>query len=251
MGQSQPVAAVQTEMKVARMRKVAFLHIPKCGGISIETILQAAYPKKDVSPLYFTRDFTPAAIESLTAYSLVIGHFDFDTLKRLQGDFLKAIVFREPLSLLVSLYNHAGSRPAHRLNAQIVAGELSFEKFCGQAPGSRNILSKSLLGREAYALLTKSGSGDQLGTATDMVKRNLATIDCVGMIDNLDGFRMDLMRKLGVELAKLPKLNSSPKLVELDRLTSAETDSFVRYNQMDIAVYRTIREIYEAKDGIC
>jgi hypothetical protein len=229
------------------MRSVAFLHIPKCGGISIEAILKSAFHADEVSPLYFTREFESQTSEMLGAYRLIIGHFDFDTLKLLPEQFLKAIVFREPLALLVSLYNHAASRPAHRLHTQIKSGDLPFDKFCTSAPGSRNIISKSLLGRKVYAQLTKSDMPRKIEIGVDMALENLARFDCVGMLDQLDAFRTDLIRQLDCALPKLPRLNSSPRAVSIERLTEMETESFLNHNQMDIAVYRAVREFYEKK----
>lgn len=228
-------------------RKIAFLHVPKCGGVSIETILKSGFPKKDRAPWYATKEFTSRRSEEFGRYRLIIGHFDYDTPRKLSHDFARAITFREPLELLVSLYNHAASRPGHPLHAQILDGHLSFAEFCISAPGSRNIISKCILGREVYRNLTKNGPLRNLDTALEMATQNLSTFGCIGMVDHLEYFRTRLIETLGMELPPMPQLNASPRIVRRDALTAAETDAFLQHNQMDIAVYRTVREIYDAK----
>lgn len=229
------------------IRKIAFLHVPKCGGVSIEAILKAEFPKKQRAPWYATREFASASAELLDRYSLIIGHFDYDTLSTLSNQFVRAITFREPLDLLVSFYNHAASRPGHPLHTQIIERRLSFREFCISAPGSRNVISKCVLGRRAYKDLTRGGPPRNLDTVVEMATRNLSTFDCIGMLDRIEDFRTRLIKTLGMELPALAQLNASPKTVCRDALTASETDAFLEHNQMDIAIYRAAREIYDAK----
>jgi hypothetical protein len=238
-------------MKRATVRKIAFLHIPKSGGVSVEQVLKKHFPSKDVAPYYFPHEYAKLGeATDLSPYKLIIGHFDYDLVARLDGSFVKSVLFREPLQLVVSLYNHAATRPAHRLHAAIASGELSFEKFSRNVGGSINILSKYLLGRPAYFELAANGSSDgAIARGVQAAKANLAAFDCIGMLDEIDRFGRMLSAQAELGALEIPKLNSSqPKRVAIDGLTQAERRGLEAANWLDLAIYDAIRKSYEAGD---
>ena len=75
----------------------------------MEQVLKTYFPREDIAPYYFPRDYAEVkSAEQLRPYKLFIGHFDYDLLERLDSDFLKVVLIREPLQLVVSLYNLPG-----------------------------------------------------------------------------------------------------------------------------------------------
>ena len=101
-----------------------FLHIPKSGGLSICTALEATLPPGALAPQRFDTstfcdfdDFDllrpeirtqiatdPSTVRSLGRYRAVCGHFSLRTLSQITDCSLIATVLREPRSRLLSLY---------------------------------------------------------------------------------------------------------------------------------------------------
>jgi hypothetical protein len=233
------------------VRKIAFLHIPKSGGVSIEQVLKRHFPDKEIAPYYFPSEYAKVGeAADFASHKLIIGHFDYDLLARLDRTFIRAVLFREPLQLVVSLYNHAASRPAHRLHTAITSGELSFEKFSSGVGGSINILSKYLLGRTTYFALTANGVNEKMiARGAETATTHLAEFDCIGMLDDVQRFGQALSSVTGIDASNVPQLNGSqPKHINIGELTPTELASLERANRLDLAVYEAVRKCYEAGD---
>jgi hypothetical protein len=228
-------------------RKLAFLHIPKCGGVSVEAAAKKWFSPAEVAPYYFPYEYKHADPSALRAYGLIIGHYDFDILQALGPSYVKGVVFRDPLSLLVSLYNHAATRPRHALYAAISNGELGFERFCRTVGGAKNIISKYLLGREEYSTICEKASGAELITSgVEIATRNLCRFDCMGLTSKMAEFADQLSGQLGVRFGPVARLNHARRdVISLESLTGKERLAFEETNAMDIAVYESIERCYE------
>ena len=226
--------------------KVAFLHVPKCGGVSVESQLKKCFAPSEVAPLYFPHEYKEVKDKAkLQSYSLVIGHFDHDVLELLGPAYVKAILFREPLARAVSLYNHAASRQKHALHETIARGEMPFVKFC-KLGSTRNTLSKYLLGRGNFA---RTAAERPLNVAirnvVELANEHLGHFDCVGMLYEMERFHKLLSDVTGMHLEPFKKTNSSPSTVCVDSLTPEESTAFEATNVFDIEVYQAIRTYYE------
>jgi hypothetical protein len=225
--------------------KLAFLHVPKCGGVSVETQLKKCFAPSDVAPFYFPHEYKDVRDRAaLQAYSLIIGHFDHDVLELLRPGFIKAILFREPFAQAISLYNHAASRPRHTLHERIVRGDMPFAEFCKVA--AKNTLSKYLLGRGNFAKI----AGDRpLSVAArnvvELAKEHLNHFDCVGMLYEMERFHRLLSDKIGLNLDPFEKTNSSPQEIRIGSITREEWLAFEDANAFDLAVYEAVRDYYE------
>lgn len=228
--------------------KVAFLHVPKCGGVSVESQLRKCFAPSEVIPLYFPHEYKDIKDQTkLEAFSLIIGHFDHDVIALLGPTYVKAILVREPLSLVVSLYNHAASRPKHALHETILAGQMPFIKFCGRVAGTKNILAKYLLGRGTFAQLAAQRPLNQaVRNVVKIAKQHLSHFDCIGMLDEMDRFHRLLSYAIGINLDPFKKSNSSPQTISVDDLTREERSMFESANAFDIEVYEAVRGHYES-----
>jgi len=108
------------------VRKMAFMHVPKCGGMSIHAALKSALPPGSLAPQRFDTsifcDFsdydlldpvtrseiavTEGERRSLDNYTAVCGHFSFKTLAEIVDPRSIATIVREPRSRLLSLYTY-------------------------------------------------------------------------------------------------------------------------------------------------
>lgn len=226
--------------------KLAFLHVPKCGGVSVESELKKHYAAPEVAPFYFPHEYDSIKrAEQLQSYSLVIGHFDHDVIDRLGPEVIRAVLFRDPVSRVVSLYNHAASRPKHALHETIRRGELQFRKFCNVG-GARNTLSRYLLGRSNFARLSRLRPRSKaIQSVVDLAKANLRHFDCVGMIYDMERFNRLLSRRTGLKLESFKRSNSSPARMSVSTMTADELSACEAANVFDLEVYGAIRDGYE------
>ena len=85
-------------------RKLVFLHIEKCGGTSLRSMLLSQVPAGRVCPERFNglADWTG---NELAAYDLFAGHFDLACCGVVPGPSAVFTMLREPNARLLSLYN--------------------------------------------------------------------------------------------------------------------------------------------------
>lgn len=111
------------------MTDIAFLHVPKCAGMSVKAQIGAQYSASDISPFAFepnpsdvTEEYldsvsenvrghtfdgrnSDAAITALSRYPVVMGHFHLDTLLGIKPTRL-VLILREPRARLLSHYTY-------------------------------------------------------------------------------------------------------------------------------------------------
>jgi hypothetical protein len=228
-------------------KKIAFMHIPKTGGISVENSLKKAFAQDDIAPLYYPDEYdTATEAGEFGDYKLWIGHFDYDVLMRLGEGYVKAIVFRDPLSLVVSYYNYAAYRPMNEFYERIHAGELPFARFCEEWNGTKNLLTKYVLGRTAYKKLLRYPKPDkQIEVCVSQVREHLKTFDCIGVTEDLPAFKTRMEAIIGTRLAAFPHLNASKtKVIDKMSLTEEDVAVFRKANWLDIPVYEELEARY-------
>ena len=102
--------------------KIALLHIEKCGGTSLRTMLVAHRPACRVCPEAFN-GLTDWTASELAAYDLFAGHFDLTVCQILPGPTRIVTMLREPKARLLSLFNFwKAHRPQPAFNDRTLVG---------------------------------------------------------------------------------------------------------------------------------
>jgi hypothetical protein len=243
--------------------RLFFLHVPKCGGVSVQNAIEGCYSLVDKFTGHRQLDhpatnaaakaLNPSAErfseddyevlkfrEQLLLYFMsqestryVTGHFSFSepAYKAFGDKFTFLTILREPVKRWVSLYffgRHRGS----------IKGELKefvdsdygrsqgyeFVKFIGGPIRDGNYASRE---------------------AIDRAKENLGKIHVVGMLEHLDDFRAKFKARLGVDL-KIPEMNISPVSRSTRETTVTEEikEQIREICRPDIEVYRHAVERY-------
>lgn len=99
-------------------KKIAFIHIPKCGGTSLTRLLQDAIPDIRFCPKRFGNIAETGASE-LVRYNLFSGHFSYYSTRLIPGrDIRRITTFRDPVRRLISFYRfqraHDPDLPQHK-----------------------------------------------------------------------------------------------------------------------------------------
>lgn len=80
------------------------MHIPKCAGKSVFSIVSRKFDRTEICPQppYGTWKWTPGEVRG---YSLYSGHFSTDFVEEMGTGGSKLVIMRHPLSRIVSLYD--------------------------------------------------------------------------------------------------------------------------------------------------
>lgn len=84
--------------------RLVFLHVPKCGGTTLHTVLARHFDAGQICPEKFN-GLRARRLEELAGFTFFSGHFDLESCQALGGRNTKIVtMLREPRARLVSLY---------------------------------------------------------------------------------------------------------------------------------------------------
>jgi hypothetical protein len=245
------------------------MHIPKSGGSSIHTALEAALPPKSLAPQRFDTspfcdfdDFhllspearsrivtNPEEVRSLGQYRAVSGHFSLPTLLQVADAPSISTVLREPRTRLISLYMYwrtpelSGPMAPYAADAH---AQRPFWEFLSEpllAPAIDNQICRMLLyGDSRLPKSVFAALPDIESIAADAISQ-LDTLGFVGILDSGQDLWEGLRRLFGAELRPV-KLNlageyGDPRATKLGEklLTQEALDLIERRNMADLLVY--------------
>jgi hypothetical protein len=226
--------------------KIAFMHIPKTGGIATERVILNAMglaPVKihtgdreadqdwpaQVCPLYQPTEYGEKTFADAPGYDFYQGHFKYDFACTLPEDYLKVTVLRPPTDLILSLYNHIISRPAHPLHEQANADPKNLGLILNVPAGIANIQTAYVLGTKAYqdiCLDPNRPIAERVAQMLDVARENLSTFDLVGSTAQLRPFIAQLQDVTGLTMPA-PKHENANKFKALSRDTLSQENQDV------------------------
>jgi len=199
----------------ANDQRLFFLHLPKCGGVSVNRALSRAFGPHNLAALNSTAGRRAAEIlgepykeyrahllwyyMSMKNVNVVTGHFSWcnKAYDAFCEDWMYVTLLREPVSRWFShyFYNRYGG-------GDYCAIEKELPEFLD-----------SERARRMGTMYTRRLSDVQTGGLSRKVndaKSALNKFDLVGVTQEINEFRVSLSNKIGIKLS-LPKKNTSPK----------------------------------------
>lgn len=237
-----------------------FLHIPKTAGTAVVHGLRAAFPQDAVYPHYgerFLRAEDPAEIRA--RYRFIAAHIGYRVAARF-GDSI-VTVLRDPVTRILSLYNYWRSLPegAGRRRGQagpipedaeidpavVLAKSLDFDAFL-QSDDPR--LLADLDNAQAWMLAASNvpiAREDHAGLSEEalyeLAARNLASLDVIGVTEDLGPFFADLDLRFGIKGEAAPRNVTQSRTVERDGLSQAARDRLEALTRVDRRLYDAVR----------
>jgi hypothetical protein len=241
-------------------QKLYFLHVPKCGGTSIDAALRARYHPTQVfrlpaaasalaAELFFDddepRDQYSHVLryrEALLLYAMasgdfryIAGHFCFSetAFLRFGDEFAHITVLRDPVERWLSHYffnRYKGEQNTHcRVDEELSAALASDE---GRSWGTEYV--------KFYGGVVADGDY-RSRTAIQHAIHNLTRFYSIGVLENLGRFTDSLRRSFGIRI-RVPKKNISPVSTEFrERLVTPEVlDRLQEICGPDIEVYQSV-----------
>lgn len=229
-----------------RPRKILFDHLPKCGGSTLNTYLEAHYPSRRT---YSTDGWEPEkSVEEFKRFSkhkrygfhLVKGHLANELIDLAHPECLKITVFREPVDRLVSHYFFAKETPRHYLYPKIHALALSLEAYIesGLSGELRNWYTTHFTGLSLSE--AEADPENSVKLAFDNVSRKY---DVIGFLDSFTVFTSTLRERAHLRLTyQNKKANVTKKRVALAEVEQSAINKIKQINHLDIELYKRLRD---------
>jgi hypothetical protein len=230
---------VTSEGKVVnRDKALIFLHLPKCGGTTLNRIIEWEYdPFRifSIDPIFFLWSYQklnrwPAS--RLARMQVLKGHMPFGIHTRLPQPSTYITFLRDPVERVISAYYFARNyflHPKHRW-----VSKLTLEEYVRQSP-NHNVQCKYLSGRP---FVGDYHAGDCTSEMLEMAKANLDQhFSLVGLTERFDEGLAILKIIFGWQIAKYAKFNVTKTRLKKTSLPASTVDLISERNQFDVALY--------------
>jgi len=228
-----------------------FIHIPKTGGKSIESLLFANYDKEKMVPIYRTggQELSDVVAKypkrELAESQLIYGHFPHRIEELIDRPCSYFTVLRDPVDRFLSFYRFVKyDFKVHPLHQKLQSGEKTIEDIIGPNHPESNMMTKLLAGYDAREKL--------LPEMLDEAKKNIDGMKCFGIQEKFDASCLLLAKKMGWFMPFYQRTNVSSVSKESVRDAGEITPSIIRKIRQ---VQYSDEELYEyAKnkfDNVC
>ena len=238
-----------------------FMHIPKCGGSTLSSMLKKAIPERrrfrvgeDIRGSRMRLAALPDS-ERLPI-DLLYGHLSYgwhDLLLPRQAWYFTMV--REPLARVVSHYNFVRSHEWHYLHSHVVDSRMTVADYVesGITTEVNNGQVRQISGVED---IVQSPYGESLaGYGTDhssLLTQALENIErhflMAGILERFEESAELLKRLTGLPIGTYRRKNESRSPGALTALQRNEIDVIRRYNREDCELYRRLMESFEARN---
>ncbi len=227
-----------------------FLHIPRTGGTTLNTVFFANYAKDEILSIYSREDFAGAgrALEERgDSLRLVQGHFLHDELVEGLLRERKARLFtfvRHPVERLVSEYLFLKSWPHSQMYAVLRDGNISFADYIRMETAAFRFRTKNLMTR-IFSRAPFEGVEPPPEVEALALERARAYA-FVGIMERFDASLLLLGDMLGISALFYERQNSVAPALKAS-VTEEDKALAAGYNAADMRLYLALRKDFEER----
>lgn len=236
-----------------------YLHIPKCGGMTLNSILKSNYARErrflinpsDIAGARLQLANMPKAERE--QIDLLHGHLSFGWHKFLPQRAVYITIMRHPLERVVSHYNYVRFLDyPHYLRETVQRNKMSIAEYVssGICDEVNNGQVRLLAGVEDIIQKPYGNSKLPYGTNNpELLEQALQNINehfaIVGLQERFDETLLLLRAYLGVNKITYQPKNVSSHYYKKWQPSNEDIAVIRKYNQLDIALYKIMRERFE------
>jgi hypothetical protein len=233
-----------------------YMHIPKCGGTTLTSVLTRAVPHGsqflvDGSDIAGSRARLGSLPETeRRRIRLVCGHLSFgwhELLLPVQAQYFTLL--RDPVSRVVSHYNHVCAHEDHYLHADVVSKKMTIADYVesGITCEVNNGQVRQIMGIEDIIQIPYGVSvlpyGRDHNTALEQALKNIQDhFLLVGLLERFDETVHVLKQITGIPLGAHRSRNVGKSDSAVKRPTRTEIELIRRYNREDCELYAYCKE---------
>lgn len=227
-------------------RRLAFDHMPKCGGSSFVAYLRKHYPPDQTLAMEggrrnqeTLREFDLRTPEQREAIHLTIGHGARDAFAYIHPDTVRVTCFREPVDRIVSLYRYITREPRHHFYARVHEERMDLDDFLANihTPETRNFFVQRLSGLGIEAI-----DADPAFASRAALEGLARDYDIAGSLDRFDAFAAAVARlaRLPGGDGGMPRTNAAAEPVVAAALAARTRSRIEDMNRADILFFREL-----------
>ena len=233
---------------------LAFVHIHKCGGSSLQELIRSNFRRKkhksvklsDEDLHLIPKDLKNSIVQRASADGYIMGHFAYGVHRLFSDPCEYTTMLRKPKERLISLYRHAKVSPTAYYHQQ--AKSQSFGEFLtrGSVLEADNGMVRFLSGdadeRNLFINPKPFGSLDEsdLERAFVNLEAKFATF---GLLERFDQSLLLWKQAIGMSNCYYTRINTTPSQVERPAFTS----DFFDLIRFDEALYEKAEVLFEKR----
>ena len=243
-----------------KKKSIFFIHIPKTGGTTIETLLIDAFERENVCPFSSESDFLSTELD-INKFKVFCGHNWYHTEQILPKPLFIFSFLRDPVKRTISAYEHIKRAKDHGLHdmvnneaptlweylnhrvfsimianpqTRIICADADYATIYSQARKGEISIEK------ATSILTRISHTPPNQDQFDLAIARLEGLDFVGITEYFDiSIRMLFQAMDKQAPASIPRMNPAPDQTteSLKKYSTQEIDLIRQMNEFDIRLY--------------
>lgn len=219
-----------------------FLHIPKAGGSTLNTIFDRQYRQEEICKVNRKKEIdglSSISEEEKKQLKLIKGHFHFGLHEFLPQTCSYVTMLREPTERVISLYYYICSSPDHYLHKQLISTQMTLEEFVisGIMNKTDNSQTRFISGQRELDFCCASQN------TLDMAKDNLSNMAVVGTLDSFDETLILIKKAFGWKNIFYTKQNITKSRLSQQEISPSTLETIAEYNQLDQELYNYAKEL--------
>ena len=230
-------------------KAVIFLHIPKAGGSTLNSILKRQYKSATIFSIDSKRvvesmeEFKQLPNQQLEKIKLLKGHMYFGLHEYLPVPSTYITVVREPVDRVISMYYFVLREKKHKHYKRATsAKDLKDYIFKVRAKQLNNFQTRLLAGMNSLEVEFGNCSNEMLEAAKNNLRKYFSV---VGTTARFDETLILLKQKLGWHLPLYARMNVTNKRPQKEQISKDTLNTIVELNQLDIELYRYAEAILQ------
>jgi Galactose-3-O-sulfotransferase len=227
---------------------VIFLHLPKCGGTTLNRIIEWEYnPLRifSVDPIFFLWSFQKLnrwPRERLAGIRVFKGHMPFGIHRKLPQPSTYITFLRHPIDRVISAYYFARNYKLHPKHH--IVRRMTMDEYVRSWP-NHNVQTKYLSGRPFTGDWHAGECNEEM---LELAKENLAThFSLVGLTERFDEGLALLKIIFGWNIAQYAKFNVTRSRPRKNTLSSSTLELIAERNRYDVALYDHVVPMFEER----